>query len=311
MTTDNSSGQVGKQQQPLQMWYTSYRERHIIADNLGTKSAMVSAMPPIYNSSYCASFTILQGSMLLRVNGIDLQLRPNDYLVVMPCTTIELLESRCVFFSETILAHAVFDLYEEMNYNVPMQKRAFCFHLYHFSSSYIDRFNEVYLMVKREMLRPDYRIKDVAIRAFSKLYLTILMEALDESPSAAISIEMSRQQQLFDRFIELLDIHYTHERSVQFYAKKMNVSSKYLSMIAQQNVGTSASVVINQYVTFRIKQLLYRGQMSVKQVSELLNFPTQSFFGRYFKRIVGISPRQYMKKNSRNYNDLKDYEPQQ
>jgi AraC-like DNA-binding protein len=74
-------------------------------------------------------------------------------------------------------------------------------------------------------------------------------------------------------------------------------------MISQASVGESASVVINYYVTFRIKQLLYRGQLSVKQISEMLNFPTQSFFGRYFKRVVGISPRQYMKQNCRNYNE--------
>lgn len=282
----------------------TYRDRHIVADNLGKKSGILAAIPSYYNFSYCAFYTVLQGSMDISVNGIHLQLRPNDFLVVMPCSTVELHDSRCIFFSDTIQAHALFDLYEEVNMNLPMQKRAFCFRLYHFSSMNIERFKDIYLMIKREIQRPDYRMKENTLRALTKLVLVTLQEASQALVGTLeIPYAKNRQQQIFDQFIELLDIYYTRERSVQFYAKKLSLSPKYLSMISQASVGESASVVINYYVTFRIKQLLYRGQLSVKQISEMLNFPTQSFFGRYFKRVVGISPRQYMKQNCRNYNE--------
>lgn len=285
------------------MWYLSYQQRHILADNLATRNAIVHSIPPYNNSNYCMSVVILQGSMNLKVNGVSLVLHPNDYLVVMPCSNIEVKESRCVFFSQTILAHACFDLYEELNYNVPVQKRAFCFHYYHFSGAQVERLKEVYLMVKRELMRADYQMKDIAVRSLSKLCLVSLKEVLITSPDGVlVPYEMTRQQQVFDRFIELLDIHYTHERSVQYYANKLGVTSKYLSMLSKMTVGTTSSAVINQYVTFRVKQLLYRGQLNVKQISQLLNFPTQSFFGRYFKRVVGCSPRQYMKQNNRNFN---------
>ena len=288
---------------PQDVWCNVYRDKHILIDNSDMKSGVIRAIPPYRNNSYCISFFILQGSMTVKVNGVELILRPNDYLTVMPCSTIEVFDSRCIFFSGTMLAHALFDLYEEVTFNVPMQKRAFCFLLYHLPVVYTNRLKEVYLMVKREMLRPDYQMKDKALRALSKLYVIVLKEAAKSmSESLTVPYEKPRHQQIFDRFIELLDIHYIRERSVQFYAKKLNISPKYLSMVSQSSVHASASIVINYYVTFRVKQLLYRGQLSVKQISEMLNFPTQSFFGRYFKRIVGCSPRKYMKMNSRNFN---------
>lgn len=285
------------------IFFKMYHERHVMSDNLEQKSGVVEAQKPIYDQSFCAMFIVLQGSLNLCVNGLDLTLHPNDYLVVMPCTNVEVKASRCIFFSHAAQAHIIFDQYEEVNCNIPMTKRAFSLRLYHFSSTQIERFKEIYLIMKREVLRDDYPMKENSLRAITKLNIVALLEATSDAPmSAVVPYPMTSQRQVFERFIELLDTYYTHERSVQFYAKRLNMSAKYLSMISQSIVGKSASVVISQYVAFRVKQLLYRSQLSIKQVSEMLNFPTQSFFGRYFKRIVGCSPRQYMKQNCRNLN---------
>lgn len=302
MTTFNTQTHHDKDSRQ-DIFYKAYHERHVMADNLDQKSGIVGTRPTFYNHSYCAIFFVLQGSLNIRVNGLDLVLRPNDSLVVMPCTTLQVMDSRCIFISHAAQAHIVFDQYEEVNCNIPMTKRAFSLRLYHFSSSQIERFKEIYLIMKREVLRDDYPMKENSLRAITKLSLVALLEATSNAPmSAVVPYPMTNQRQVFERFIELLDIYYTHERSVQFYAKRLSMSAKYLSMISQSIVGKSASVVISQYVAFRVKQLLYRSQLTIKQVSEMLNFPTQSFFGRYFKRIVGCSPRQYMKQNCRNLN---------
>ena len=294
---DSTFYKTDARQEPFHM---SYHGRQVLADNLNQKSGVVEAVKPYYNADLCVTFVVLQGSLAIRVNGLDFTLRSNDFLVVMPCTTLEVQDSRCIFFSHASQAHAIFDLYESVNFDIPMQKRAFLQRLYHFSAPQIDRFKDVYLIMKREMLRDDYPMKELALRAITKLNLVVMLEATSASPLTAITpYPLTNPRRIFEQFIDLLDAYYTHQRSVQFYAKRLGVSAKYLSMITQNIVGKSASVVISQYVAFRVKQLLYRGQLNVKQIGELLNFPTQSFFGRYFKRIVGCSPRQYMKQNCR------------
>lgn len=51
---------------------------------------------------------------------------------------------------------------------------------------------------------------------------------------------------------------------------------------------------IRDYVMLDAKALLKSGKYTVQQVSDMLNFPNQSFFGTYFKKESGVSPKAYM-----------------
>lgn len=103
----------------------------------------------------------------------------------------------------------------------------------------------------------------------------------------------TRKEVLFNQFIHELTIHYKEERSVSYYANKLCITSKYLSSLVKEiSDKTPAELIIN-CVMFESKTLLKSTDMSIQQVSDLLNFPNQSFFGKYFKRYAGISPSQY------------------
>ena len=95
----------------------------------------------------------------------------------------------------------------------------------------------------------------------------------------------------------MLNAEHKKERSVQYYAQQMGITPKYLSAIIQTFTGLTASQVIDQYVIYAIKQTLYTNEHNIKTISKEYNFPSQSFFGRYFKRIVGVSPNEYIKSN--------------
>ena len=64
----------------------------------------------------------------------------------------------------------------------------------------------------------------------------------------------------------------------------------------KETTGKSASDWIDDYVILEAKALLKSTNMTVQQVGDELNFFEQSFFGKYFKRIVGVSPREYKRK---------------
>ena len=71
-----------------------------------------------------------------------------------------------------------------------------------------------------------------------------------------------------------------------------------MSTIVHKYTGMTASQAIDQYIVFAIKQTLYNNEQNIKKVSEEYNFQSQSFFGRYFKRITGLSPNAYLKQNN-------------
>ena len=103
----------------------------------------------------------------------------------------------------------------------------------------------------------------------------------------------SKHETLVDDFLKLVRSHYKQHRALEFYADKLCLTPKYMSAVIKQASGTSASDWIDEYVILEAKALLKSTNKTIQQVSDELNFPSQSFFGKYFKRLVGVSPKEY------------------
>ena len=105
--------------------------------------------------------------------------------------------------------------------------------------------------------------------------------------------EQSKQEILVGKFLNLVRANYKVQRSVNFYADKLFLTPKYLSRVIRQNSGKTAGDWIEDYVILEAKALLKSTNMTIQQIADELNFSTQSFFGKYFKRRVGLSPKEY------------------
>ena len=103
----------------------------------------------------------------------------------------------------------------------------------------------------------------------------------------------SRQEEIFTKFTELLERHHKKEREIAFYADKMCMTSKHLSQVIKDYTGKTALGIIEEYVISEAKSMLLSTTMSIQQISDELKFPSQSVFGKYFKRVAGISPSEY------------------
>ncbi len=104
-----------------------------------------------------------------------------------------------------------------------------------------------------------------------------------------------RQTNLFKLFEKELRINYKREREVSFYAEKLCITPKYLSAIILEQTGKSALKVINEYVANECQALLLSTNLNLQQISDKLNFPSQAIFSKFFKRMTGLSPREYRK----------------
>ena len=98
---------------------------------------------------------------------------------------------------------------------------------------------------------------------------------------------------LTKQFLELVKSNFRQERQLKFYSDKMCITSRYLSRVVKECTGSSASDWIERYVVLEARALLKSTNMTIQQVSDELNFPSQTFFGKYFKRRVGMSPKEY------------------
>ena len=95
------------------------------------------------------------------------------------------------------------------------------------------------------------------------------------------------------RFLQEVKEHFRAERQLGFYAERLCITPRYLSRVVRETTGASAAEWIERYVVLEARALLKSTTMTIQQVSDALNFPSQTFFGKYFKRRVGISPKEY------------------
>jgi AraC-like DNA-binding protein len=105
----------------------------------------------------------------------------------------------------------------------------------------------------------------------------------------------SRRDEIVARFLCCVQENYREHRDLGFYADLLGLSLKYMSHVIFEQTGRHPSQWIKDYVILDAKTMLRSGRYTVQQVAEELNFPNQSFFGKYFKEAIGMSPKKWMK----------------
>lgn len=98
---------------------------------------------------------------------------------------------------------------------------------------------------------------------------------------------------LSDSFIKLVQEKFKTERFLDYYANELGVTPKHLSRTIKTQTGYSAASWIERFLILESKILLKSTNLTVQQISDSLSFPSQSFFGKYFKKNVGLSPKAY------------------
>ena len=105
----------------------------------------------------------------------------------------------------------------------------------------------------------------------------------------------TRSDAIFARFIKLVEKNCKVERRVHWYAEQLDVTPKYLSEMVKQASLHTPNEWIDNYVMLAIRVQLKNSSKSIKDIANDLNFPNQSFLGKYFKLHAGVSPREYRK----------------
>ena len=150
----------------------------------------------------------------------------------------------------------------------------------------------VFKMDHPEMNFGSQTMRDI-IRCFAYDLLSNINKHIDQD-----SDDMLRQgDRIFRRFMLLLADNTSVNRSVKSYADELCVSPKYLTSVCRKHSDNTASDLIARAVVSRIKQLLLYSDMSIKEVATEMGFDNLSFFGKYVRKHLGLSPNHYRKAN--------------
>ena len=163
---------------------------------------------------------------------------------------------------------------------------------------FLDEILDIYGMIKKKMLQSGYRYLHEAINGYMQVLCANGYQWLSEQEDLSKGEDshggQSRADSIFYKFLDLVHKHYSHERAIGFYADKLCLTPKYLSTVVYKASGRYAGEWIKDYVILEAKALLRSRQYTVSQVCDKLGFSSASFFVRYFKSEVGITPWKYM-----------------
>lgn len=105
--------------------------------------------------------------------------------------------------------------------------------------------------------------------------------------------DMTRSDKVLKDFTQLLSEHIMTETAVGFYAEKLCISKKYLSLIVKNKTHVSIGTIISVIRVETASRLLRDPERSIQQIAAMMSFSDQSSFGKFFKKHTGMSPLKY------------------
>ena len=105
----------------------------------------------------------------------------------------------------------------------------------------------------------------------------------------------TRAEVIFANFIKMVEANFRKERRVKWYSQQLCITPKYLTEMVKAASKRTPNEWLDNYTLMELRVMLKTSPKSIKEIAEEMNFPNQSFMGKYFKLHVGITPSQYRK----------------
>lgn len=187
---------------------------------------------------------------------------------------------------------AVEDVLPKLTELMPLLLRDSADPVIHLSSSEAEGMLTYYSLLKHILSRRESRFRRQRAVAVLKAALYELMDIrLDKDSDSEAAL--SRKEEIMARFIIDVSENFRQRREVSYYADKMHVTPKHLSSVVKEMSGRTAGEWIDSYTIMESKVLLKSTDLPIQQITSILNFSNQSFFGKFFKRHTGLSPKAY------------------
>ena len=240
----------------------------------------------------------LRGRMRIRVNLKEMIVEANNVLLIIPGSIIDMVvcEGDCrmavMHIDNDKVAH-------QPSVKILLQLRTIIKNesfITRFRESAMLQFVEGYKMMRKVINDETLKFKNEAIEGCFQAMAAYWMSEIEFQSQFEAAPKITRNEQIFKHFLNLVQKNYMVHREVTFYADQICITAKYLGVVVAQVSGRRPLDWIRDYVILDAKAMLLSREYSIQQISQLLNFPNPSFFSKYFREAVGYSPSKYLNK---------------
>ncbi len=241
-----------------------------------------------------------QGSLRMDINGKIIEVSKNDIFVCPPNSVVDILEVT-PDFACVALCVTNHGLQNILRSHINVWNRA----MYVNKVSVVKMTNEEMLFYAKftDLVRLCLDVENMQHTTWN-LYRREIVETLLKSALLALcnafkvdGVEGEKKgsttNELFDRFLEMLQQSEVKHRPVEYFAQQLCITPKYLSIVCKRHSSKTAIEWITEYTLADITYYLRSTNKSVKEISAILGFSNTSFFGKYVREHFHVSPLKY------------------
>ena len=240
----------------------------------------------------CVFALCMEGSLTVSINLMDVEIRKDDLIVLLPGAIIQFYEQsedvKICFIGFSSHCMAGMNLIKSMPDSYYRIMRSPVLHL----SAQVAGYYRDFMALMTPISMHEKGADQVMAQKVLDLLLYTVSMVLCQGAQPVQTVK-SRKEDICHELIQLVIENYTTQRKAQFYADRMGISLQHLSTTVKQITGRNVLEIIANVVIMDAKAKLKSTHMTVQEIAYSLNFPNPSFFGKYFKRHVGMSPQEY------------------
>lgn len=233
----------------------------------------------------------VEGNLRASINLTEYTLKPNDFITLMPGSIIQFCEQqenvRLSFIGFSSEFMECVNMIKSTMSVLPIMFENPIISLNEDRAGFL---SDYFHLLERVQYKENTINREVVKHILLSLVHSISGFYLGKSWPKQIT---TRSEEIHKKFIQLVMKHYTSKRQTAFYASQLSISPQHLCMIIKQKTGRSVSDIIADMVIMDAKSQLKATDLTIQEISYSLNFPNVSFFGKYFKRYVGVSPQKF------------------
>lgn len=231
--------------------------------------------------------------------GIDLKeydIRKDTLIVLQPKNyfTLSLFDERCAARVVACSNKVLEDVLPRLTDILPLLLHHRTEPVVHLSREDAESMNSYYMFLRDKLSRPATAHTKEKVMCIMQAALYEMVD-IQQRISDTRNIVRTRKEEIMARFLLAVSEHFREQRQVSFYADMLCITPKHLSTVVKEVSGRTAGNWIENYVVMEAKVMLRTTDLPVQEIANRLNFLNQSFFGKYFKHLTGVSPSQFRK----------------
>lgn len=234
-----------------------------------------------------------EGMGQFQLDGKKYQIQKNDLVIWLPGAQVEDAMFSPDFRATYFLVS--FDLMSKNNPDIGWAIKGFLYSkenpVLPLSELSAEKCQQNFISIKEKFEDHTHRFRSELVNLQLQIFVMEMWNIFADQME--LRFNSTEKSSLFERFLQLVQKHCMEHREVEFYSDMLAITPKYLTEVCKKASGKTSSDWIQNYTVQRLIILLKNPNLTFTEIADTLHFSSQSFFSRYVKKTLGVSPSVY------------------